>query len=193
MSVSGEPAAALAAELSAAGAASPAALDEPAFRELYARTAAPLKAYLARGLGARGGRSEADDLLQESYVRFLTARSVPEGDEDRRRYLFAIGTNLLRDHFRRHRPAEELAEERPAAGNPGRDSRLRLEVGQVLDRLKPKERALLWLAHVEGFDHKEIARIFGGSPAGVRVLLFRARRRLAKLLEERGLGSELLS
>jgi hypothetical protein len=41
-------------------------------------------------------------------------------------------------------------------------------------RLKPAERALLWLAYVEGFDHSEIAAA-GIRSKSIRVLLFRAR------------------
>jgi DNA-directed RNA polymerase specialized sigma24 family protein len=41
------------------------------------------------------------------------------------------------------------------------------------------------LAHVEGFDHKEIAHLTGLKVASVRVLLFRARRELAAALRER--------
>jgi RNA polymerase sigma-70 factor (ECF subfamily) len=60
-------------------------------------------------------------------------------------------------------------------------------VERCLRELKPRERALLWLAHVEGADHREIAAVLGVAEPSVRVLLFRARRRLAAVLEKRGL------
>jgi|SRR5678815_3865698 hypothetical protein len=53
--------------------------------------------------------------------------------------------------------------------------------------LKPRERALLWLAYVEGESHEEIAASLGVRPSGVRVLLFPARRRLRDLLQARGI------
>jgi len=49
-------------------------------------------------------------------------------------------------------------------------------------RLKPRERAMLWLAYAEGASHREIAAILGLRPASLKLLLFRARRRLAVLL-----------
>ena len=49
---------------------------------------------------------------------------------------------------------------------------------------------ILWLAHVEGGSHADIAAITGLGPASIRVLLFRARRRLAGLLRAAGLAPE---
>ena len=51
-----------------------------------------------------------------------------------------------------------------------------------MTHLKPRERALLWLAYAQGSSHKEIAESLGLRTASVKLLLFRARRRLATLL-----------
>ena len=77
---------------------------------------------------------------------------------------------------------------------PGPDGRLgrKLDVGAVLGELSPRQRAMLWLAYVEGYEHREIAEILGLRAASIRVLLFRARRRLAALLRERGLEPDNL-
>jgi RNA polymerase sigma-70 factor (ECF subfamily) len=50
-----------------------------------------------------------------------------------------------------------------------------------------QERALLWLAYVEGHQHTEIAEMLGLKSLSVRVLLFRARRKLVNLLEAKNL------
>ena len=47
---------------------------------------------------------------------------------------------------------------------------------------KPRDRAMLWLAYAEGSSHEEIATVLGVKRASVKLLLFRARRRLAGLL-----------
>jgi RNA polymerase sigma-70 factor, ECF subfamily len=60
-------------------------------------------------------------------------------------------------------------------------------VAQIFGELKPRERALLWLAYVEGESHDEIAASLGVGRRGVRLLLFRARRRLRDLLQARGI------
>jgi RNA polymerase sigma-70 factor (ECF subfamily) len=69
---------------------------------------------------------------------------------------------------------------------------VRHDVGRAFAKLKAKERALLWLAHVEGFDHRELAQLVGVEPGSVRVLLFRARKRLGAELQAMGLGPEVL-
>src|SRR5215469_3062751 len=72
-------------------------LNREAFRNFYSRTNRPLWAYLVR---VSGRRDVADDLLQESYCRFLAAR-LPEMDaSESKSYLFKIATNLLRDRWR---------------------------------------------------------------------------------------------
>ena len=79
------------------------AMDEASFRAFYAQTARPLWAYLFR---ASGDPTLAEDLLQETYYRFLRARPDPMSDAHRKNYLYRIATNLLTDHRRRERGKE---------------------------------------------------------------------------------------
>src|SRR5690349_8246898 len=73
-------------------------MDEAAFRALYDRTARALWVYLAR---ITGSADVADDLLQETYYRFLRARATYDGDAHRRNTLYRIATNLAHDRRRR--------------------------------------------------------------------------------------------
>ena len=158
-------------------------MDSDAFAGFYQRSAPALRAYLAR---VSGNSALADDLMQESYLRFLCA-SCPEGGEvNYRRYLYRIATNLLRDHWRRPGVAciEDVPERLLAAG----DGLSRIDSQAMLDpamaRMRPRERQLLWLAHAEGYSHREISEITGLNAAGIRLLLFRARRKIARLLRK---------
>ena len=161
-------------------------MDSDAFGAFYERSARPLWAYLAR---VSGDAALADDLLQESYIRFLSADAPRTGDVDgevaARRYLFRIATNLLRDHWRRPRATsiEDVAEEVFRAPDTSGQSDTRTILGPALLELKPRERQLLWLAYAEGYSHREIAGITGLASASVRLLLFRARRKAARLIE----------
>ncbi len=78
-------------------------MTEDAFRSFYELTARPVRVYLAR---MTGDDRLAEDLLQETYYRFLRSTTVFESDDHRRHYLFRIATNLIHDH--RRRPAVEL-------------------------------------------------------------------------------------
>jgi DNA-directed RNA polymerase specialized sigma24 family protein len=59
---------------------------------------------------------------------------------------------------------------------------------RLFHKLKPQEQNLLWLAYVEGFSHGEIFSALELNEKSVRVLLFRARQRLAALLRKENLG-----
>ena len=158
-------------------------MDSDAFAGFYQRSAPVLRAYLVR---VSGNHALADDLLQESYLRFLCA-SRPEGGEvNYRRYLYRIATNLLRDHWRR--PHAACIEDVPERFLAARDQLSGIESQVTLDpallQMRPRERQLLWLAHAEGYSHREIAEITGLNAAGIRLLLFRARRKIARLLRK---------
>jgi RNA polymerase sigma-70 factor (ECF subfamily) len=160
-------------------------MDSDAFAAFYSRSARPLWAYLAR---VSADRALADDLMQESFVRFLCATrpefSPADGELAARRYLFRIATNLLRDHWRRPVSAsiEEIPEEFFADADHSAQADSQAVLGPALARMRPRERQILWLAHAEGYSHREIAQITGLASASIRLLLFRARRKIARLL-----------
>jgi RNA polymerase sigma-70 factor (ECF subfamily) len=163
-------------------------MDEDTFRAFYERTARPLWAYLAR---VCGDREQADDLLQEAYYRFLRAQSSYENEAHRRNALFRIATNVARDAHRRRRVRPQ-----PAAGghdvsqiagrtDPAGELQRRGDLDRAMRHLTARERALLWLAYAEGSSHREIAAAVGVRLASVKLLLFRARKKLALRLTKK--------
>lgn len=158
-------------------------MDSEVFAAFYGRSARPLWAYLAR---VSGDPALADDLMQESYVRFLCATLRDDGEIAARRYLFKIATNLLHDFWRRPKAAsiEDLPEACFLAADMMAQSESRMELGPALRQMRPRDRELLWLAYSEGYSHREIAEVTGLAAGSVRLLLFRARRKMARLLRE---------
>lgn len=126
--------------------------------------------------------------MQESYVRFLSAGTPGDGEIVSRKYLFRIASNLLRDHWRKARtiPIEELPGDFCAARDTSAQTDSRLTLDRALAQLRPRDRQLLWLAHAENYTHREIAEMTGLATTSIRLLLFRARREMAKLLREQG-------
>ena len=153
-------------------------MNESAFRALYEQTATPLLRYL---IGITRTPDIAEDVLQETYCRFLTARLPEMDDRQTRNYLFRIATNLIHDGWRRAK-GEPLPTGSVEVPVPAPHYDRTLVVRQAFDRLKPRERQLLWLAYVEGSNHQEIAAHTGLQPGSIRLLLFRARRKLADLI-----------
>lgn len=159
-------------------------MDEDAFRAFYERNARGVWAYLAR---ITGDRQLADDLLQESFYRFLRAAATYDNEAHRRNSLYRIATNLARDARRRSltHPAAAVEgadiERVASTQNPGAAEQS-TDFTRAMEQLKPRDRAMLWLAYAEGATHREIADTLGLRPASMKLLLFRARRRLAGLL-----------
>ena len=162
-------------------------MDEETFRGFYEQTARPIWIYLMR---LTEDRRDADDLLQETYYRFLRAQTSFADEDHRRRYLFQIATNLARDLRRKPAARSTMVAEAatleavPAGGREGALD-TRIDVTRAMHRLKPRERSLLWLAYVQGWSHAEIAQSLGLRTASLKALLWRARRRLLDAMQER--------
>src|SRR3989442_4130771 len=154
-------------------------MDEETFRAFYERTARSVWVYLSR---ITGDPQAADDLLQETYYRFLRAERAYSSDADRKYYLFRIATNLVRDARRRHHmnyvpvPAEDEAGALQAGGDAAEQSVRRTDLARAMAQLKPRERDLLWLAYAHGSSHQEIAESLGLKKASNKPFLFPPRR-----------------
>ena len=156
-----------------------------AFRVLYEKTSRVLWSYLAR---VSGEATLAEDLVQESYYRFLRA-DLKSGDEGyQNNYLFRIATNLAHDRWWRMLRTEKLEHETREKSRVDERTAERVQqssdLARALRQLKPREREILWLAYVEGCSHNEIAEVVGLRTGSIRLLLFRARRKVADLLRK---------
>ena len=164
-------------------------MDDKTFRVFYEKTSYRLWSYLSR---LAGDATLAEDLVQETYYRFLRANLKSVDEAYQKNYLFRIATNLTRDHWRRQ-PREErlkagVTERIRADDRTAERIQQSSDLGRVLNRLKPREREILWLAYVEGSSHKEIAEVVGLRAGSVRLLLFRARHKMAGLLRQMAEG-----
>jgi RNA polymerase sigma-70 factor, ECF subfamily len=161
--------------------------DEASFASFYERTSRPLWAYVYRTVG---NSADADEIVQDAFCRIASAGIVPLDDEERRRYLFRIAGNLITDRWRRaSREQAWIAgaqREQPTSAVQPEP----LGVEQLFQRLKPRERAMLWLAYVEGQSHETIAASLHVGKGSVKVLLSRARARLRDLLTSGGIMGE---
>ena len=160
-------------------------IDEARFEMIYRRTAGSLWSYICK---MTSDPAAADDLLQKTYFRFLRANPALAGDDHLRRWLYRTATNLVMDHFRENKRRGKLSED--VAPQPSAPSRMDLgpDMMKVFSELKPQERALLWLAHVEESGHAEIAAALGLKTKSIKVLLFRARKKLGEMLKTAGLA-----
>ncbi len=135
-----------------------------------------------------GDRAEAEDIAQETFVRFLAKAPDwrPEGP-GLRSWLLRVATNLCIDRRRagaRLRPIPDDAEDRAEYGEAPfeEDLAVRRAVRRAMDGLPERQRAALVLVHFHGLSGREAAGALGVSAEAVESLLARARRSLRKKL-----------
>lgn len=134
-------------------------------------------------LGARimGNQADAEDVVQEAYVKAF--RALKAGEFDRRSstatWLYRIVVNSALDA---KRSRARRAEQSDLQIDPGWDgaafaeARLALsELDEWLDALPPDQRAALVLQSLEGMNNTEIAEVMGVSEGAVEQRLVRAR------------------
>src|ERR1700682_6449571 len=147
-------------------------MDEAKFEAFYRRMAGGIWSYIYR---MTGNPTLTDDLMQKTFFRFLRSRPTIANDDPLRRYVYKTATNLVLDHFRESK-RERLygpIDASLVASSEFRADRgeLRHDMMRVFSELKPQERALLWLAHVEGESHEAIGEALGVKAKSVKVML----------------------
>jgi len=138
-------------------------------------------------------RTEAEDAVQDVFVRVIEHRlSLPEV-RDMRVWLVRITWNVAIDRRRRIRPeqmdaafAESLVARCLPADEAVDEARRMTAVLREMERLPRGERHVLLLSAVEELETVEMAKVLGRSESAVRALLFRARTRLKQRLEKGG-------
>ncbi|MEO8554135.1 MAG: sigma-70 family RNA polymerase sigma factor [Kofleriaceae bacterium] len=162
--------------------------------ELYHRFRRQVAGNLYRVLG---DRSELEDLVQEVFVIAFRGLERFRGDARLSTWLYRICVNVAlgRIRTRKRRPtaigvadldaanADPSLTERPETPERSLERRRdQARVYDVLERLAPKKRIVLYLHEIEGLDLKEIAYLVDSNPVTVRTRLFYARREFYKLI-----------
>lgn len=160
--------------------------DQRAFDALYERHRTAVFSFLVR---LAGDHHQAEDLLQETFVRVYRARDRYEPSAQFRSWLFTIARRLVVDHARRQHIAwDSRPEALEAASGPERAdhaaeaTELRVQLERAIEGLPAGQREIVLLSRVAGMRTDEIADVVGSTPGAVRVALHRALRRLATAL-----------
>lgn len=159
--------------------------DEGAFRALYQRHTPRLRMVICRLLGAR--RDDADDLVQETWMRGCRGIHGFNGDAKFATWLTTIGVRAVYSRFSRQSIEEDpMVDDLP---EPSRgDLGLSMDLERVIAMLPDHQRTVVVLHDVEGFTHQEIARQLGVAPGTSKATLSRARCTLRRLLSEGGVA-----
>lgn len=172
-------------------------MDTDGFEAIVAAHHAEIRRYLLR---ITGRASDADDLSQETFLRAFGAyRALPAG-ANVRAWLFAIATNLGRNHFRsesrRRRAMHTFAEDGTGHGTPARPDaealarQARRRVEALIDALPLKQRLAFIMRKMHDLEYPAIARSLECSEESARAHVFQALRKIRRALGE-GLPARL--
>lgn len=130
---------------------------------------------------------DAEDILQETMIKFVTVRPVFESESHRKAWLMRVASNLAKNRidYNRVRDTMELNEE--IVGEVQEDLDKGDEYKAIWDAVRSlpvHQREAIHLFYQEGYSTAEIARITGRREATVRSDLKRARDKLREMLKE---------
>ena len=169
--------------------AHPAGEREAAFHELVHRYQRRLFAVCVRVLGSP---SDAEDAVQETFVRLARGAAGFRGDAKLSTWLYRVARNVCTDHVRydARRPSTPVEDVAAVADEPhaddligARETAMTLEA--ALARLDDQSRLLLLLVAVEGLSYAEAAAAVDLPVGTVKSRVSRARVRLGELLADR--------
>ncbi len=162
--------------------------DDP-FEAIVAEHHAEIHRYIAR-VTARA--SDADDLSQETFLRAYRAfRGLPEG-ANVRAWLFAIASNLCKNHFRsegrRRRAHAEITKAGPRADHDGPDGQAALgeasaRIDSIVATLPLKQRLAFTMRKLHDLDYDAIAESLGCSAESARAHVFQAVKKIRRALD----------
>lgn len=161
--------------------------NKRAFGELVNRYQARVASTV---IGMLGKGPEADDVGQETFIRFYRALDSFRGDAQIATYLHRIAINLSlnalkkrkRQQNRFSRPEKELLESMPAHPAPVTQFDDAAVVEKALNQLKPDFRSVVVLRLVEGYSTSETAALLNLPQGTVLSRLARAQRKLRTIL-----------
>lgn len=157
--------------------------DLAAFERIYRTWSQPVYTLALR---ITGSPDRARDVLQDAMLKAHQNATQFAGDAPFWGWLRRIAVNeclmhLRRERIRHHEPLPEDPGD-PATAEPWRHADA-VQLEQALKLLPDTARAVLWLYHVEGYTHPEIAEQFGHSISFSKSQLARATRRLRQILQ----------
>jgi RNA polymerase sigma-70 factor, ECF subfamily len=168
--------------------------DSHAFERLYKLHSRRVYAVC---LQIAGNPTEAEDLTQDAFLQLFRKIHTFRGESRFSTWLHRLTVNVVLMRLRKKRcpevsldaTVEEEETSRPLIELGGPDLRLRgvldcVNLSKAIEQLPEGYREMFILHDVEGYEHKEIAKILGCSIGNSKSQLFKARRRLRELLQE---------
>jgi RNA polymerase sigma factor (sigma-70 family) len=149
--------------------------NERSFEAMFKRHHAPLLSYCRHMLG---NRDEAEDALQQAFIRAHRAMLGGTKPREVRPWLYAIARNCCLSAIAARKPTAPLQDHTPMLAGLSEQVRRREDLRELvagITRLPEDQRSALLLAELEDLGHREIAEIVGCPVNKVKALIYQAR------------------
>ena len=164
--------------------------DERALRALAERAYPVVRRW---AMVHTGDPTEADDLTQDVLVQMIRKMESFQGDARFSTWLYTVTRNAASDRHRKQARRTRLAESPtaylelvPKAANDPAKEAARRELGDMLsvffEQLPGRQREIFDLVELQGLSGAEVSHLLGIEPVSVRAHLFKARKRLRRLI-----------
>jgi len=167
------------------------------WHDVYEKHGPAILAYL---INRTGKKQDAEDLLQETFVRAIKASGSLREEGKLKSYLFSVAHNLMVNSFRKRReeslpvnedtnmdPFESIPDNlRLAPDEEAMGSELNQRVHSTLETMSEKYKIAFQLGVLEGLTYNEIARNTGWSLPQVKINIHRARKQMINELSTFG-------
>lgn len=154
--------------------------DTSAMEELYHKTSAAVYGFV---LAIVKNAHDAEDILQDTYIRIHAAAGTYRPQGSPMPWIFAVARNLALMRLRAGARTESVAELPELPDERGLSPEERIVLSEVLHSLDESERQIVMLKAAAGFKHREIAQMLGLSLPAVLSKYNRAVKRLRVQME----------
>ena len=150
---------------------------------------------MAFAVNILGNREDAEDACQDAFIRIYNNLDKFDSSHQFKDWMYAILHNRCMDFLRKKKRfikyfdgqkagLREVRKEDSGSKPAKKDLDYIPIPEKILEKLSPKERTAVVLWANESYSSSEISRILGCSPSTVRVYLFKARRKIKRMMEE---------
>ena len=163
--------------------------SEEAFGAIHERYRQRLFAYVRQMLSA-GPRQDAEDVMQDVFVRAYGALRADDREVNLRAWLYRVAHNRCIDHLRRPTPppAEIFEMSRKPLHDPIEEAQRREDLAHLVEdvgRLPEQQRSALLMREIDGMSYADLAAALDVTVPAVKSLLVRARVGLVEAAEAR--------
>ena len=163
--------------------------NEDAFGAIHDRYRQRLFAYVRQMLSA-GPRQDAEDVMQDVFVRAYGALRADDREVNLRAWLYRVAHNRCIDHLRRPTPppAEIFEMSRKPLHDPIEEAQRREDLARLVEdvgRLPEQQRSALLMREIDGMSYADLAAALDVTVPAVKSLLVRARVGLVEAAEAR--------